>query len=236
MEDLFTNDNDDDLLRAAIRHPFKYNLHHQLLKKVESHLDGFFSKDSTDFKYIFSKNGLIQERPFHKEFPKKASNLDLEELYVDMNSDFVARWIPRDVARMIFPALYFSDMVEQLKRDRSKGIVEFIGGQVPTLAEKERCQQLRGKGMWSRSGIWFCSCKNANTLAKDGFGPRFFESYNQWLKWDRQMVRQEMSARAKIEMALEQQDSADSTVVDAGRTAELEAKKELELIIKSRKF
>lgn len=234
MEDLFTKD--DDLLQAAIRHPFKYNLPHQLLKRAESYIDGFFSKDSTDFKYIFSKNGLIQEKPFHKEFPKKASNLDLEEIYVDMNSDFVVRWMPRDVAKMIFPALYFSDMVEQLKRDRSKGMVEFMGGQVPTLAEKEQCSKLAGKGMWSRPGVWFCSCKNANTSGEDAFGPRFFESYNEWLKWDRQMVRREMSVRAKMEAALEQQDDADEGMVEKGRKAEKEAEKELEQMVRCRRF
>lgn len=138
-----------------------------------------FSKDSRNFNFI---TNLIQEKPFHKEFPRKATSLDNEEIYINMNNDFVVKWFPRNIAKIIFPALYFNDKIEQMKRDN---MVHYTGGSVPTSNEQELCQEKHGIGHWSRKGVWFCACEEMK--GQDSFGPKFFKSYNEWLMWERKI-------------------------------------------------
>lgn len=172
----------------------------QLLRKLENAIDGFLSKDSM-FKPVTG------QRPpaFHSEFPKKATSLDNDELYIDMQNDFLVRWIPRDTLRMIFPALYFQDLIDKLKKERKsrtrKVEIEFFGGYVPTRIEKETCKQINGKGYWARDGTWFCTCQEIDeNKTKDSFGPSFFQTYNQWLLWHHSM-------KVMIEKAREEGDT-----------------------------
>ncbi|WEJ94110.1 hypothetical protein PSN45_001589 [Yamadazyma tenuis] len=187
---------EDNLVLRSLCLPIDYSNTKYLAKRFETSFDDLLSKDSRSFKYLYSRNGLIQEGPFHKEFPKKATSLDNDQLYVDTNSDFFVRWFPRDIAKIIFPAIYFNELVQQLRNERSKTLtVEFMGGSVPTSFERQLCEERNGNGVWSRRGVWFCTCQNVDLQRRDDFGPKFFNTYNEWLLWDRHLSSVEEKAR-----------------------------------------
>lgn len=189
---------DDNVILKAIRHPIKYELPYSLLRKVETKADEFFSKDSSIW-----KTGIIQQAPpaFHKEFPRKATSLDNDEIYIDMNDDFLIRWLPQSVLKVVFPAIYFQELISTMKKQRKvqkndKVSVEFYGSHVPTNNEKEKCNELNGKGYWTRTGTWFCTCQNISpNKSRDNFGAYFFQTYNEWLIWNQSMTEISESAR-----------------------------------------
>lgn len=155
-----------------------------LAKKGVEFMNQNFSKQSL-FKYEF-----MTQRPnfFHKEFPRKATSLDTQEHYLDVPGDFLLRWFPREITKIIFPALYFEEMIQQLSRDKLKSTVipEFTASPVPTINEEDVCKQRNGVGIWNRDGIWICTCSKGYLNQLDGHGPKFFQSYNEWLLWDQQ--------------------------------------------------
>lgn len=179
---------EDNIVLQTIRHPLYQKMmedaRREYYKRSKGVLEGFLSKDSGSIE--LKKSGIISQRPsyFHAEFPKKATSLDTEEHYASVPNEFVVRWIPRDMAKLIFPALYFLDLVDELKREKSKIHTIITASPVPTTLEKEECKIAKGNAAWDRNGVWFCTCSNINLSSKDEFGPKFFKTYNQWLLWD----------------------------------------------------
>lgn len=201
FEDSITRE--DDILLKAIRHPLDPETR-QYIRKVENAVEEVLSKDSNIFEYLYGKGGASTRGgpAFHKEFPRKASSLDNDEIYIDMNNDFLLRWFPRHTLRMVFPAIYFQELIDQLKKERKSNkrpvLVEFTGGQVPTSSEKEECKARKGKGYWARNGTWFCTCQKIDFNTKhDTFGPLFFNAYGQWLLWHRHIM--DLSEKAREE-------------------------------------
>ncbi|KAK6463096.1 hypothetical protein DFJ63DRAFT_103653 [Scheffersomyces coipomensis] len=150
--------------------------------------DDYLSKDSEVFKLMYGRaNGPDRSTSFYTQFPRKSTNLDSEYHQVNLDSDILSRWIPRSVLKVFIPVLYFEDMRREaeMKRLSRKNGMEYlmIARPVPTMAELASCANLKGKGLWDRSGTWFCTSQKTQP-EPDEYGPKSFSSFNSWITWD----------------------------------------------------